>query len=292
MKGWVLLMCICFASGVGCKSSGDEVKVAVPYEVLVSRADSVYASGDLSGAVKAYLGVRQAYPDSLSVLRPMVKTYLGLGMFGEAKAALDHTVFPSDTLGLLSKYRQYANWSIFAGDTTALRAYTDSILRYAFHTYPDPYRNAAFNEVFLKDYTRAMAHLDRFVVYGKPEQQPINMAFLYVRKGDTLNAKPILDEAEKRLTLILLKDPADTDALFELAEVYAIKEDTAVAMDYLERAVQTGLAKQWWIYHLISDASVPDPVFGALKTNRRFIRLKDSLMEERRRMKEELVKRE
>lgn len=292
MKGFLLFLITCSTLCFSCRSPQEETAVFPPYEEMISTADSVYASGDLADAIRAYHKVHTAYPDSAAVHRVLARAYLGLGMFKEAKNMLDATRFSQDTLGRLSKYRQYANWSIFAGDTTLLRTYTDSILFYAFHTYPSPYRNAAFNEVFLKDYKQARAHLDRFVAYGEPEQKPINMAFLYLEEGDSANAHPILEEAGKRLTLLLLDDPADTDALFELAEVHAIKKDTAVAMDYLERAMQTGLGKQWWIYHLISDTSVPDPVFGALKDNARFLRLKDSLMKERIKMKEELMNRE
>ncbi|MBL7471348.1 tetratricopeptide repeat protein [Robertkochia sediminum] len=289
MKGLILFLITCTALYVSCRSPQQETAVFPPYEEMIGTADSVYTAGDLADAIRAYRKVHRAYPDSAYVHRVLSRAYLGLGMLKEAKDMLDATSYSQDTLGRLSKFRHYANWSIFAGDTTLLRTYTDSILFYAFHTYPSPYRNAAFNEVFLKDYDRAMAHLDRFVAYGEPEQKPINMAFLYLEEGDSASAHPILEEAGKGLTLILLKDPVDTDALFELAEVHAIKKDTAVAMDYLERAVQTGLGKQWWIYHLISDTSVPDPVFGALKDNTRFLRLKDSLMEERRKMREELM---
>lgn len=280
----LVLSCITFFSA--CRSSGGEAGAAVPFEEMIVPGDSMYAAGDLSGAIRVYERVREAYPDSVTAYRRLTRSYLGLGMFAEARAVLDRTVFSADTLGVLSKYRRYAIWSIFAGDTTTLRNYTDSILRYAFHTYPDPYRNAAFNEVFLKDYDRAIAHLERYVAYGDQGQSPVNLAFLYLHKGDSISATKILGEAEERLTGVLLRSPADTDALFELAEIYAIKKDTALAMDYLERAVQTGLGKEWWFYHVISDRSVPDPVFGALRENRRFLRIKDSIMKERNAMRE------
>ncbi|THD69246.1 tetratricopeptide repeat protein [Robertkochia marina] len=260
-----------------------------PYPEMTAPGDSMFLKGNFSGAIKVYREVVKAYPDSVSAYRLLTRAYLGIGMTDEAKTMLDKVEFGTDTISTLSKYRRYAIWSIFKGDTTALRKYNDSLLRYAFHTYPQPYNNAAFNEVFLKDYTKALGHLKRYTIYGEPEHTPINMGFLLLKEGDTAKGMDILNKAEARVTKSLLTAPADTDALFEMSEIYVMKRDTAAAMEYLQRALQTGLGKEWWFYHVISEESVSDPVFAPLRDHPGFQKIRDSILQERVRMKSELV---
>ncbi|WP_224488027.1 tetratricopeptide repeat protein [Robertkochia flava] len=274
---------------VSCNQQTKTPEQYPPFEEMVKPGDSLFLGGNFAGAVREYRKVIQAYPDSVSAYRSLTRSYLGIGMFDASRGILDKTEFGDDTLSTLSKYRRYAIWSIFKGDTTTLRKYTDSLLRYAFHTYPRPYLNAAFNEVFLKDYESAMAHLERYTVYGVPEHPPINMGFLYMKQGDTAAARVIFSEAESRLTQVLLETPADPDALFELAEIYTMKGDTAVAMEYLKRALKTGWGNEWWIYHIISDESVPDPVFQPLRQHPQFERIRDSLYKQRQLMKAEVM---
>lgn len=285
----LLLSTLCSLLSISCKQQEQQRKAYPPYPEMIKPADSLFLAGDYPGAIRTYRQVLQAYPDSTDTYWVLGRAYLGIGMFEDARTLLGKARYTRDTLSMLSKYRRHAIWAIFKGDTTALRKYTDSLMRYAFHTYPDPYLNAAFNEVFLKDYQGAMDHLQRYTVYGQPETTPINMGFLHLKIGDSIKGMEILGEAETRVTRVLLETPADPDALFELAEIYVMKNDTAVAMNYLERAFHTGLGKEWWVYHLLSNESVSDPVFAPLRGNPRFERIRDSLLNQRQLMKAEVM---
>lgn len=274
---------------LSCKQESPAAPDYPPYPEMTRVGDSLFEKGDFSGAIMEYRKVIKAYPDSVQANQVLTRAYMGVGLFDDAKVLLDKVEFGADTVSTLSKYRRYAMWSIFKGDTASLRRYNDSLLRYAFHTYPRPYRDAAFNEVFLKDFKSAMDHLKRFTVYGTPEHTPVNMGFLLLREGDSSGGMEILNKAEKRITKTLLTNPTDADALFELAEVYVMKRDTAAAMEYLKLAFQTGLASDWWVYHLLSEESLPDPVFAPLQEHPGFQKLKDSVLRERMKMKHEVL---
>ncbi|WP_224485386.1 tetratricopeptide repeat protein [Robertkochia aurantiaca] len=291
MIRYVLALAVfaCVLSVTSCKSDASKSSEHPPFEQMVQPGDSLFLTGDFDKAITEFRKVARAYPDSLSVKRALARAYMGVGLFNDAEEMLRETEKGDDTISRLRRYRRFAILGMFRGDTAQLRQYNDSILRIAFHSYPQPYVSAAFNEVFLREFEEAKAHLERYVAYGEPEQIPINLGYLYLRAGDTLKGREILEIAETQLTAVLLENPADHDALFELAEISLMKKDTAAAMDYINKSLVTGLGKEWWIYHFVSEESLSDPVFEPLSGHPPYERIRDSLYKQRQLMKAKVM---
>jgi Flp pilus assembly protein TadD len=83
-----------------------------------------------------------------------------------------------------------------------------------------------------EDHPGAITLLKRsMAACGDRSEPKISLAIVYIMMGDA-------KKAEKLLTLVLAKEPANRKALFLLAEIQITRKDGAAAMQTLERIVQ------------------------------------------------------
>lgn len=81
------------------------------------------------------------------------------------------------------------------------------------------------------------------------------------------------------------EDGGSWEPRFELAEIAAMRGDGEAAVRHLEAAVERGLGREWWVFHLFSREALPDPVFEPLYDDPRFERLRTRIMSHRREMR-------
>ncbi|HUE96284.1 MAG TPA: hypothetical protein VMN39_06470, partial [Longimicrobiaceae bacterium] len=177
------------------------------------------------------------------------------------------------------------------GDLEALEAQTDSLLATASDGAPDSWECAAFNEVFLRRYADARTHLSRYVALAKPEDMPLNLGFLHMRRGDDAEGERILGRAAARARAAAAEDPDSREAHFELAEIAAMRGEVETALEHLEKAVARGLDREWWVFHLFSRDALPDPVFESLYEDPRFERIRMDILSERSQIRRRVVDR-
>jgi uncharacterized protein len=251
---------------------------------LLERGDSLMALGRFDEAIGVYERATAYRPEGEAADPRLFRAWLALGLADQAEAALAR----ARQQGEPAPYRGWwhcrrALIAIFAGDRNALASQTDSLVAVASDEAPRSFECAAFNEVFLRRYDDARAHLQRYVALERPDEFPVNLGFLHLLRGDTAQGKRILEAAEARARAALEEEPASWEPYFELAELAAMRRRTDEALRHLEAAVERGLGREWWTFHLFSPDALPDPVFELLYTEPEFERLRDRVLAARRR---------
>jgi tetratricopeptide (TPR) repeat protein len=254
---------------------------------LVERGDSLFALGRFDGAIELYQRAAAVHPDRDVADERLYRSHLALGLFDRASAWQNRT----RTRGAPARY---AGWwhcrlaltAIFRGESETLAVQTDSLLAQASDDAPESWECAAFNEVFLRRYADARGHLERYVAEAAPDETPLNLGFLHLRTGETEKGERILRQAEARARAAAAETPDSWEPRFELAEIAAMRGDADVAVRHLTAAVERGLGREWWVFHLFSRESLPDPVFEPLYGRSGFALLRAEIVAERRRMRE------
>lgn len=247
-------------------------------------ADALMDIGRFDEVIALYERARTLRPDGADAR--LFRAYLALGLTERASAPLARARERGDPA-------PYAGWwhcrraliAIFAGDQDALASQTDSLLAMASNEAPESWECAAFNEVFLRRYDDARAHLERYVAVAAPGELPVNLGFLHLLRGTSAEGERILEEAEARARGAVASEPASWEPHFELAELAAMRRSTDEALRHLEAAVERGLGREWWAFHLFSGDALADPVFEPLYGHPRFERLRTAVMAERTTMR-------
>jgi uncharacterized protein len=258
-----------------------------PSPSLVDRGDSLFALGRFDGAIELYERAAALHPDRDVADERLYRSHLALGRFDRASAWQRR----ARTRGAPARYPGWwhcrvALTAIFRGDGEALAVQTDSLLAVASDDAPESWECAAFNEVFLRRYADARGHLVRYVAEAAPDATPLNLGFLHLRAGETEEGERILRQAEARARAAAAETPDSWQPRFELAEIAAMRGEAEVAVRHLTAAVERGLGREWWVFHLFSRESLPDPVFEPLYGRSGFELLRAEVVAERRRMRE------
>jgi uncharacterized protein len=254
-----------------------------PAPSLVERGDSLFALGRFEGAIELYERAAALHPDRAVADDRLYRSHLALGHFDRAAAWQRR----ARARGAPARYPGWwhcrlALTAIFRGDAETLAVQTDSLVAVASDDAPESWECAAFNEVYLRRYADARGHLERYVAEAAPEETPLNLGFLHLRAGETEEGERILRQAEARARAAAAEAPDSWEPRFELAEIAAMRGDADVAVRHLTAAVERGLGRKWWVFHLFSRESLPDPVFEPLYGHSGFERLRAEFVAERR----------
>lgn len=172
-------------------------------------------------------------------------------------------------------------WANARRRSAALALHTDSLLSVASDDAPDSWECAAFNEVFLQRYDDARLHLEHYVALAEPNEIPLNLGFLHLRHSERSSGERILEEGEARARAAVAGSPRSWEPHFELAEIAAMRGEVEGSVEHLAAAVEFGLGREWWVFHLFSREALPDPVFEPLYGHPRFERLRDRVLSDR-----------
>jgi tetratricopeptide (TPR) repeat protein len=179
---------------------------------------------------------------------------------------------------------------VYKRQTLSLRKQTGSLLSAASEANPDLYEAAAFNEVFLRDFDQAIRHYERWVSLVHPEVPPLNLGFLYLISGREDEGRNILDQAELRARKAASASPGNWENWFELAEIASMRGDTAAALQHLQKALENGLDREWWLMMEKGPDSIPDPVFETILHTIEYQKLMEPVFQARAEMRSEIEK--
>lgn len=248
-------------------------------------ADALMDLGRFDEVIALFGRATTLRPDGGADAR-LFRAYLALGLAGRASAALARARERGDPA-------PYPGWwhcrraliAVFGGDREALASQTDSLLAAASDEAPESWECAAFNEVFLRRYDDARAHLERYLAVADSAVPPVNLGFLHLLRGATADGERILEGADARTRAAVAREPTSWEPHFELAELAAMRRSRDEALRHLEAAVEHGLGRQWWAFHLFSPDALPDPVFEPLYGHPRFERLRAEVLGNRAEMR-------
>lgn len=253
-------------------------------------ADALMVAGQFDGAIAHYERAEALRPD-WGRDGQLFHAYLALGLVDRAEEFLDRTRERGES-------ELYPGWwhccralvAIFGGDGEALAVHNDSLLSTSSDGAPESWECLAFNEVFLRQYSDARTHLERYVAIVEPQEIPLNLGFLHLRAGAKAKGEKILREAEVLAVAAIEQDGSSWEPHFKLTKIAAMRGEVEAAVSHLEEAVDLGLGLEWWPYHLFSPKAVSDPVFESLYEHPKFERLRNQILGERRKMAERVLR--